>query len=90
MANYVERSSLFRALRDIDWYERADATLAIETTNKLPFVVDAAPVRHGQWAIKTHGRKKCLHCSECDFQNGVGVGFNYCPGCGAKMEGEWL
>ena len=51
--------------------------------------IDVAPVKHGQWG--THSdRPDSLICSVCNY------GFdmwkhdphNYCPNCGAKMDGE--
>lgn len=56
--------------------------------------IDAAPtidpVKHGKWIKDDVG----VHCSECfcgwDFLTGIPVevyGFNYCPNCGAKMDG---
>lgn len=59
---------------------------------------DVAPVKHGEW-VKS---KKCEHkpyriknpdkwftykCSECYYENGRSKKANYCPNCGAKMDG---
>ena len=53
--------------------------------------VDAVEVVHGRWkkvevdlggGIKTHR----FACSECDFLKNTLIG-NYCPNCGAKMDG---
>ena len=41
--------------------------------------VDAEPVRHGRWE---HGMR-CTQCGQIDLSKP-----NYCPNCGAKMEGE--
>ena len=43
---------------------------------------DVAPVRHGHWK-KEYGHYKCLLCNGFDdFAD------NYCPNCGARMDGE--
>lgn len=45
---------------------------------------DVVEVRHGHW--------KCddgFTCSECGYHMVVGDGaYNYCPNCGARMDGE--
>ena len=47
-------------------------------------VSDVAPVRHGRWG-------KDNDCSECGcqpwFERDIHT-LNYCPNCGAKMDGE--
>ena len=57
-------------------------------------IVEYAPVRHGRWLIEPyvgkHATLKVLRCSECD--NPVlalpdGQDYNYCPNCGALMQG---
>lgn len=56
---------------------------------------DVAPVRHGRWIEdklpmyrwggEKIGEKSILECSVC---HDVGFwGYNYCPHCGAKMDG---
>ena len=59
-------------------------------------VVDAEPVRHGRWKYlfdpphtwTVHYSCK-IACSNCkrEFSRLEGVNFNYCPNCGAKMDG---
>ena len=56
-------------------------------------IIDAEPVRHGQWETKvytiesdgwiTEYREEV--CSECG-EGQIGIS-NYCPNCGAKMDG---
>ena len=59
--------------------------------------MDAVEVVHGRWIERPldNFRKYEVKCSECGF---VGIGnydqyhdpcdFNYCPNCGAKMDGD--
>ena len=51
--------------------------------------VDAESVRHGRW-IEVDIGDCCYRCSECGFIRDaylLDIG-NYCPKCGAKMDGE--
>ena len=56
--------------------------------------VDAIPVRHGKWIYSgIRGRFPACACSECgNVENAdwaiLGDNVNYCPNCGAKMDGE--
>ena len=49
-------------------------------------VVDAVKVKHGRW-IPQDDRYVKFMCSVCESKNYDGSG-NYCPNCGAKMDGE--
>lgn len=60
--------------------------------------VDAEPVRHGQWATDAEDiewgnslkRKYCTNCGKrphFDKEEREFVLTNYCPHCGAKMDG---
>ena len=52
--------------------------------------IDAVPVVHAHWIDQKHGTYKCSSCGQfLDFR-GVNAGrgdANYCPNCGAKMDG---
>ena len=56
--------------------------------NNAP-TADVAPVRHGRWiAIKVPNEWDKGQCSECrSIFNSSVWGTNYCPNCGAKMDG---
>lgn len=49
---------------------------------------DVEPVRHGHWIpVNTEYKHASLHkCSVCGGL--LFYEFNYCPNCGAKMEGD--
>ena len=54
---------------------------------------DVAPVRHGRWIdaypyIDPNPMFMYGICSECGFEQGISKYLNYCPNCGAKMDGE--
>lgn len=51
-------------------------------------VADVAPVVHGRWK-KSGSLLECQYCGEIYSQLGgnAGKSWNYCPNCGAKMDG---
>lgn len=55
--------------------------------HKAP-TIDAVPVKHGEWIVKGQD----IFCSVCGEESaytwsGASKFSNYCPNCGAKMEG---
>ncbi len=54
--------------------------------------VDAVPVVHGRWILERepNGKPYSFHCSVCDddfHRIGYKITSDYCPNCGAKMDG---
>ena len=99
MAEYIERDDALMALSyyHIGEPDPADIIPAVLDTERKSIAkinaADVAPVRHGRWIMR--GGKR--YCSECrnracvtrdsdDFWYTVGTDF--CPNCGAKMDGE--
>ena len=60
----------------------------VEKTIMDAHIVDAVEVVHGRWedvALRfTQVKEKCSVCGGIVYAHG----FNYCPNCGAKMDGE--
>lgn len=59
--------------------------------NAIP-AADVAPVVHGRWILERepNGKPYCFHCSVCDSDYhciGIVVASDYCPNCGAMMDG---
>ncbi len=53
---------------------------------------NVAPVVHGRWILERepNGKPYCFHCSVCDSDYhciGIVVASDYCPNCGARMDG---
>jgi hypothetical protein len=46
--------------------------------------IDAVPVVHGRWVYRKSWDK--LVCSNCSLESDRS--WNYCPNCGARMDGE--
>jgi hypothetical protein len=67
-------------------YEVAD--MIYDCIDNAP-TVDAVEVVHSEWILNGDGSGTCKHChrttKNCwDYDTWM----NYCPGCGAKMDGE--
>lgn len=89
MAEYIEREYAVDAVLDV-YYDTPDINLSGEKFEdailKIP-AADVAPVRHGRW-IK-YQIPPIICCSNCDWATDVEEkNFQYCPNCGAKMDGE--
>lgn len=54
--------------------------------NQAP-TIEAEPVRHGRWENKQGGFWQIGTCSICGSKWPTD-GANYCPNCGAKMDGD--
>ena len=65
----------------------ADGKLVSSWLSEAP-TVDAVEVVHGRWidvALRyTQVKEKCSVCGGIVYAHG----FNYCPNCGAKMDGD--
>lgn len=92
MAEYIDRERLLRKF-NIDDMMNVNGTLislreARETISNFP-AADIVPVQHGRW-IEDHDYLKCPECSvmvKWDFTFFDIGDWNYCPNCGAKMDG---
>ena len=86
MTEYIERKAVRDTLYDAD----AITMSGVKILNQFPSA-DVAPVRHGRWVSVPH--KLARVCSVCnrdepykfaDIDTDV---YDYCPNCGAKMDG---
>ena len=61
--------------------------------NTLP-TVDAVPVVHGRWidegayVTAAYGSLDVYQCSNCNQEITIDDYDNYCPNCGARMDGD--
>ena len=91
MAEYIEREAALHAILGEPTESHYPSWYA-ERIKALP-AADVAPVVHGRWdESKEHfylmnGCKEWInfYCSECDAPNNSPT--DYCPHCGAKMDG---
>ncbi len=85
MTEYIERDAYIRIVKDIPMWGSVAAMIA----DAIP-AADVAPVRHGCWervipsksAAKWSTRVSCSNCHSAGYAH-----HNYCPNCGAKMDG---
>lgn len=59
---------------------------------KFQSAADVVPLVHGRWILERepNGKPYCFHCSVCDSDYhyiGIVIAYDYCPNCGAKMDG---
>ena len=89
MADYIDREKVIELI-DYHQEEYFEAEtyfgLLKEDFMQLPSA-DVAPVVHGRW-ILDDPQYLLSHCSECHGFNSIGYKWEYCPNCGAKMDGE--
>ena len=101
MAEYIEREAISEEIRkyyyknppNFSYSEGFDRGL----NRAQRAILDApaayvAEVRHGRWIdaypdIEPNPMFMYGICSECGFEQGISKYLNYCPDCGAKMDG---
>ncbi len=95
MPEYIEREAAITAIRNLPFFEHETCTFidscdAEDEIDSIP-AADVAPVVHGRWE---HGSSLCdpfcevWKCSYCSAEDENGMCYNFCPNCGAKMQGD--
>lgn len=98
MAEYIEREAALALVRP-DAPEDEKTAVTIATAKKLVRSIvrrtpaaDVAPVVHGRFVHdgpRFAGGVDWWHCSNCGrLASGVETRFDYCPWCGARMDGD--
>ena len=85
MTDYIEKEAARLAVMRAGYLENI-----LPTLDAVP-AADVAPVVHGRWvdvADKPHLFYECSLCKE-RWGYGAMLHMNYCPNCGARMDGEW-
>ena len=85
MDEYIEREAAIAAIMS----EPPDAHYQHWYADKIESIsaADVEPVRHGRWVSNGIPDSVLSKCSLCGIMYGSSS-FNYCPNCGAKMDGE--
>lgn len=85
MAEYITKDEI------IDWIWKQKRlskpyTVSVISNNIPP--ADVAPVVHGKWEyIGTDKMGNVFRCSNCASRIGLDKETDYCPNCGAQMDG---
>lgn len=83
MVEYIDREAANLALAEqgFDWDKAKQALASVPAA-------DVAPVVHGKWIEKTFLMGTSNFCSLCGCHYGMPhEKYNFCPNCGAKMDG---
>lgn len=83
MTEYIDRNALLQKIR---WASSAEE--AVISARRMP-AADVSRVRHGRWVEQEKYTFGTMYdCSICgDRILDTGHSWNYCPNCGAKMDG---
>lgn len=88
MDEYIEREAATNVACNILWkMNDLSTSVMAKALNSIP-AADVAPVVHGQWETNSD-RPDSLICSvcKCGFDMWKHDPHNFCPNCGAKMDG---
>lgn len=99
MAEYIERGALMQFPIRRDHYDRKNGNrhfingieTVLEYAENLQ-AADVAPVVHGRWeyiqqTLNTLSQLRCSFCGWWSLDPSIDGAYNYCPNCGAKMDG---
>ncbi len=87
MAEYIEREKVIKAAKTNKAVCRCEADI-VDVQNIVNCVpaANVRPERYGRWIICSDGYYP--YCSECTKEPQGKEMTDYCPNCGAKMDGE--
>lgn len=90
MDEYIEREAAFDAITDLAGKATTHSAYeavwkSARTLKKIP-AADVVPVVHGKWMpFHSEAAGDIQYCSACEI--GFDAKTDYCPHCGAKMDG---
>ena len=98
MDDLISRKALLEAAEhNVEFQEGIVDVYILESILAGMPAVDAAPVVHGEWIVLDECSNEGVYCSVCrkkvykiDYarsNNPVKMKSQYCPNCGAKMDG---
>ena len=86
MKEYIEREAAMNKFSDLLPIGRSIRQSILEVP-----VADVAPVVHGEWIKgEENSHRRIIECSHCKtgwVLNNSETNPNYCPNCGARMDG---
>ena len=92
MAEYIDRDMAIQAVCDNPYNIAIKTAKTIKAINFIP-AADVVEVRHGEWVKRNDGVCYWYECSACGDRPpkndwGHEHHSDYCPNCGAKMDGK--
>lgn len=84
MARYIAAEAV--KAKKVYCEERHEYVIPVSEIDWQP-AADVAPVAHGQWVESDIPGSMLSKCTVCGFRCGAYT-FNFCPHCGAKMDGK--
>lgn len=92
MADYIDRDAVISEIERREALMVGDKRISVDAMKsfiKNRPSADVAPMVHGQWETNSD-RPDSLICSvcKCGFDMWKHDPHNYCPNCGAKMDGR--
>lgn len=99
MAKYIEREKVLGVINELQGVcatevpkNKADIYNDVfeEVYGEMQRIpaADVQEVKHGFWEEGKVRGQFALICSECECDAGVIYDYDYCPNCGAKMDGK--
>ena len=91
MAEYIDRNTAIAKVTALEVIEPLSTMVDVKRLLADIPAADVAPVRHGRWVSIPH--KLARVCSVCNrdepykFADIDANVYDYCPNCGAKMDG---
>lgn len=94
MDEYIKRETAIKRVMETKWESGSDGAAAMDIVAATP-AADVAPVVHGRWDDSGRytfpGGGTAVRCTECGCALTVSEyhlnNWNYCPVCGARMNG---
>ena len=91
MAEYIDREAAIVAVKQIIGDQDHECKAVMDFYCALRNIPSAnvAPVVHGWWEyIGTDEKGHVFICSNCRNRIGLDAEIDFCPNCGAKMDGD--
>lgn len=87
MDEYIKRKTVI----DLITRRYENPEICTQEINSIP-AADVAPVVHGRWeyipqTLNTLSQLRCPFCGWWSLDPSIDGTYNYCPNCGAKMDG---
>ena len=93
MAEYIDKEQVIEWFRPYGHMDKGIPYYGLVTDVREMKVADVAPVKHGRWEWNAKGLYPKPLCSKCHYEpyrrsNCNSDLPNYCPNCGARMDGD--